>query len=613
MKRTALLLLVLTAATGATAQRATVDEWLTEVTCDQATHATTRHVERTTLHNEQAAGLAGFSVSCSKRERLTAFRGQVTDAAGRVIRKFKESELQRTEYSQYLAVDDYRLYLEYTPPSYPVTITYEWTTDSRDNLVEFPWFVPQGEYDVDVRQATYRLTAPKDMTVRYSLQNIDATVATADGPKDTQVLTLSLSNLPAIRQEHRSRPLRERMPLAYFAPEQFVYYGTKGSLASWNDYGLWENSLLEGRDELPADIKAEVHRLTDALPTPRQKAERLYKLLEQQTRYVAVLLGIGGQQPAPAAQVAKSGFGDCKGLSNYLRALLKEIGIDARYTAISTRNRRLLADFPSVGQMNHVILQVPLAGDTLWLECTNPELPFGYIHEDIAGHDAITIGSEGGRLVTLPAPPDTANTLHTVLQTTLDATGKAAFALRQTARNRQYEHHIPLLKADHRKQQEFVQRLLSTEQTTVSRMDVKSQGAAITLDAELQSPAAARNVGPRLMVALNPVRHGQSVPPTTHERTEPLYIGFGYLDEDEVTLTLPEGYTIENLPKDVTLDEPFGHFEMHLHADGLQLRATYSMLMRAGTYPKEQYAGYVAFLRAVVKAYGQKVVLKRAD
>lgn len=84
-------------------------------------------------------------------------------------------------------------------------------------------------------------------------------------------------------------------------------------------------------------------------------------------------------QPIAAADVNRTGFGDCKGLSNYMRAMLTELGIPSVYTVISTTNRRLLADFASANQNNHVILQVPLPNDTLWLECTNPTLPLGYV------------------------------------------------------------------------------------------------------------------------------------------------------------------------------------------------------------------------------------------
>ena len=379
-------------------QKAVIEESLTDVVCESATHAVAHYKEVTTIQNEQGASLANFVCACSKNDKLSDFKGQVVDASGKVIRKFKESDLKRTEYSPYLAIDDYQMYLEYTPPTYPITIIYEWTMDSRDNLIEFPRFCPLSDYDVALKKAVYRLAFPKDMQIRHSLKNIAQDVSITQVSQDTQLLTLELADLPAFQEEAYARPLHERLPIAYFAPTDFVYYGTKGSLRNWNDYGKWEYSLIEGSDALPETLRQKLHQLTDNLTSKREKVEVLYHELEKTTRYVAVLLGIGGQKPMPAATVSKSGFGDCKGLSNYMRAMLKEIGIASNYIPISTTNYRLLPDFASAGQMNHVILQVPLEKDTLWLECTNPQLPLGYVHEDIAGHDAIEVNEHGGRL-----------------------------------------------------------------------------------------------------------------------------------------------------------------------------------------------------------------------
>ena len=402
---------------GQRSENAVVEESLTDVECISPTYAIIHFKEVTTILNERGADLATFVSSCSKTDKLTAFKGQVTDGSGRVIRKMKESELQRTEYSPYLAIDDYKMFLEYTPPVYPVTITYEWTVESRDDLIEFPRFCPQTDYDVSVNNAVYRLTAPKDVVIRHALMNIDETVKTSD---DGKTLILELNNLPALKKEPYARPLQERIPMAYFVPADFMYYGTRGSLNSWNDYGKWEYSLINGSETLPEDIRKEIHQMSDGLKTNREKVEVLYNYLEKTTRYVAVLLGIGGQKPAPAAKVCKSGFGDCKGLSNYMRAMLKEVGIPSNYITISTTNRRLLKDFASVGQMNHVILQVPLQSDTLWLECTNPQLPMGYVHEDIAGHNAIEVSEAGGRLVQLPVYADSTNLMHSKIHIRLD-------------------------------------------------------------------------------------------------------------------------------------------------------------------------------------------------
>ncbi|MBO4464326.1 MAG: DUF3858 domain-containing protein [Prevotella sp.] len=602
---------ILTAVTlPVTAQNAVVEESVVDVVCDSRTHAIQNFKEVTTILNEHGADLATFVCSCSKNDKLTAFKGQVTDSSGRVIRKIKESELKQTEYSPYLAIDDYKVYYDYTPPVYPVTITYEWAIDSHDNLIEFPSFCPQTDYDVSVKRASYTLTAPKELAVRHALQNIDKTVNVSENSNGSQILSLELSDLPALKYEPYSRPLRERLPMAYFAPTDFTYYGTQGSMKDWTEYGKWEYSLINGSEILPDAVCHELHQLTDDLKTDREKIEALYQRLEKTTRYVAILLGIGGQKPASAADVCKSGFGDCKGLSNYMRAMLKEVGIPSNYITISTSNRRLLKDFASVGQMNHVILQVPLQGDTLWLECTNPQLPMGYVHEDIAGHNAIEVSKAGGRLVQLPVYADSANLMHSKISIQLDSKGAADVSLLQDSHNWQYENNIPLMKMDEKDRHKTLQRMIRVPQAEIGRMDVKEDGATITVDAEVRSQRYATVTGQRLFVPICPIHNGYSTPPTLPNRQEDIYLKAGYLDRDEITLTIPEGYDIEARPNDISIEHPFGRFSFTIRSEGNEIHIQNSLLMKSGTYDKSLYPQFIEFIKTVSSIYSQKVVLK---
>ena len=180
------------------AQKAIVEESVVDVECLSATHVIQHFREVTTILSEQGADLATFVCSCSKNDKLTGFKGVVSDGTGRVIRKLKESELQKTEYSPYLAIDDYKMYLDYTPPVYPITISYEWTIESRDNLIEFPRFCPQADYDISVKKASYRLKVPKDLSVRYALQQIDKEVKVSDLSASTQLFTLEVNDFGSI-------------------------------------------------------------------------------------------------------------------------------------------------------------------------------------------------------------------------------------------------------------------------------------------------------------------------------------------------------------------------------------------------------------------------------
>lgn len=44
---------------------------------------------------------------------------------------------------------------------------------------------------------------------------------------------------------------------------------------------------------------------------------------------------------------------------------------------------------------------------------------FGYVHQDIAGHDALLIEPTGGQMYRLPTYPDSLNTQHIVANITL--------------------------------------------------------------------------------------------------------------------------------------------------------------------------------------------------
>ena len=611
MKKGLFLILLLLYSYVVRAQKAIIEESSVDIVCDAPDHAVHHFREVTTILSEHGASQALFLCSCSKRDKLTSFKGQVTDSSGRIIRKLKESELKKTEYSPYLAIDDYKMYLDYTPPVYPVTITYEWTIESRDNLIEFPCFCPMPDYDVSVKKATYSLKAPKSMAIRHTMQNINTQVSINESDKNAQVFTLEVNNLPMLKQEPYSRPLLERLPMAWFAPTDFVYYGTKGSLRDWGEYGKWEYSLIKDRDQLSDAERKELHQLTDGLKTDREKVEAIYNRLEKTTRYVAVLLGIGGQQPAPAAEVSKSGFGDCKGLSNYMRAMLKEVGITSNYTTISTANRRFLKDFASVGQMNHVILQVPLKSDTLWLECTNPQLPMGYVHEDIAGHDAIEISEAGGRLVRLPLYPDSTNLMRTSVNISLKDNGAVDLKLKQEALNRQYENLIPLLKMDEKDRKKAIQKLFYAPQAEINQIDVKESGAKITIDAEIKSQKYASQTGQRLFVPICPLHRGYTVPKANADRAEDIWRDMGYCDEDDITISILEGYEIEAMPKNVQIEQPFGSFTFSMQVEDGQVHIKNRLLMKSGTFPKSLFPQLTDFIRTINNIYNQKIVLKK--
>ena len=613
VKRLSFIFILLTILLPISAQKAVVEDYSTDIICDKLTHAVMHFKKTTTILHESASDFGFFSCTCSKSNQLISFKGQVTDASGNIIRKMKIKDLKKTEYSPYLAIDDYIMYLEYTPSSFPVTVTYEWELDCKDNLVEFPPFCPQTDYNVDVKRAAYHLAAPQELGVRYAFKNISQPAEVYKNKAGAQVISLEMTDIPRVKKIPYTRPIYDRVPIAYFAPSLFVYYETQGSLSNWKDFGMWQFGMLRGRDILPEDIRNEIHQLTDSLGDDRQKVEAIYNLLGKKTRYVAILFGIGGQRPASAIDVCSSGYGDCKGLTNFMRAMLQEVGITSNYTTISTRNRQLLKDFASVGQMNHVILQVPIKNDTIWLECTNPQLPFGYVHGDIAGHDAIEVSRAGGRLVHIPAYPDSTNLARNQIRLQLDGSGIADIDVSSVFYNLRMESRIPVYKMGRDEQKKAILRMLYAPQAEIDKSEFKMEGPVLSLDAHVRSKNYTTATGKRLFVPICPIRRDTSIPAVDEERLEDFYIETGYCDEDEIIITLPEGSEIEATPSDVIINESFASFHSIIKRKGSQIIITNRLLVKSGTYDKSSYSRFIEFMKKVNTAYGQKVVLKKIN
>lgn len=118
-------------------------------------------------------------------------------------------------------------------------------------------------------------------------------------------------------------------------------------------------------------LRAEAARIAAATQNPVRRAEQALALVQDQVRYVADGTGLGGYMPVSADQVWASRYGDCKGKTALLIALLRELGIEAEAAVVSaTRGDGVDNALPMPGRFDHVLARVRIAGRTYWLDGT---------------------------------------------------------------------------------------------------------------------------------------------------------------------------------------------------------------------------------------------------
>src|SRR5690606_24236734 len=99
------------------------------------------------------------------------------------------------------------------------------------------------------------------------------------------------------------------------------------------------------------------------------QASAALRLVQDQVRYVALLMGEGALTPASADETWSQRLGDCKAKTAILLALLDGLGITAEPAAVSVNNGDGMNEgLPRMSAFNHVLVRVEIDGQVHWLD-----------------------------------------------------------------------------------------------------------------------------------------------------------------------------------------------------------------------------------------------------
>ena len=611
-----LLLMLWSVAISADNVNAVVLESSNCVECSGMDKYTWRYNSKCLILNEKARSKSSFVFETDKTQKIQAFTAVITDENGNVLKKLKKSDLLSTSYNPDMVTDGKTYYFDYVPPRYPITVSYTLEMTFSNGFLSFPTFVPQRNYDTEVRHASYSLVVPADMKVSHMAKNVAEEHVKERTEEGKKIITVELNDLQALKREQWSPDFDERIPLVYFSPSIFEYYGTSGHQSTWQELGKWHWQLLEGRDHLPVELENQLHQFTDTCQTQIGKIEQLYRLLERTTRYVSIQLGLGGLQPESAADVYRHGMGDCKGLSNLMRAMLKAVGIESFYTIISTENKHLFRDYANVSQLNHAILAVPTDGDTLWLECTDASLPLGYLHDDIAGHDAIVITSEGGRFVTLPEQDKNENRLVTEADVYLQQDGSAEVNITLLAKGSYYQHLAALQSLDNSEKKKMLQRMFRLPQASFSELTFTLSKTPynhpqVKFSVKASCKGIASVTGNRIFVPLNPIEQESPLINVEENRTSKVQLSDRGITEDIVRIHIPEGYVVENMPKSDSLQSLSSVYTSRVEKTEDGVKVTDISRKDGGIFDVGCYKEYAEYTNTILRRSRKMMVLRK--
>ena len=153
-------------------------------------------------------------------------------------------------------------------------------------------------------------------------------------------------------------------------------------IVEYSDFGDWPSvsrhfaPLYVKAAALPpaSPLRQEAAKIAAAHGMPLDRAAAALKLVQQDVRYIYVGLNGGNLTPASADETWQRRYGDCKGKTALLLALLRELGIEAEPVLINSSGTDDGFDQRLAGPQlfDHVLVRAHIEGATYWLDGTMP-------------------------------------------------------------------------------------------------------------------------------------------------------------------------------------------------------------------------------------------------
>lgn len=567
-----------------------------------------------TVLNKSGDHFAELQQVYDRFENIYNIKATLYDAAGKKIKDYKSSDIKdQSLISNFSIFDDNRMKsLSFVSLNYPYTVEYSFSKDFK-GLLYFPSWRDIKGYGISVEKSNYILQKNKNYQLRFltstNLKTDSAVVA------DKVKYQWKSENVAALVSEPLNAGIDNISAWVKVSPNEFEYDGSKGNFSNWESFGSWAYNLNEGGNKLPDATKAIVQNLIKDAKTPKDKIRILYNYLQQNTRYVSVQLGIGGFRPILAEKVAQVNYGDCKALSNYMKALLNEAGIQSNLIIIGNGTPSLNRNYSSIGQANHMILCVPLANDTTFLECTNQYTPMGFIGHDNGDRDVLMVTEKGGKIVHTPAYGLKDNYQIRKTQIDLAEDGTAMLSLKSTYSNAQFEDHLAMTLLEPVEQRK---RIIQNSDVPVAELisykynQTDKTLPVITEELNFKTNQVFTRSGDKVFLMINQINRRENVPLKVENRkTYFATVAYDYTDNDEINFTLPKGYGVEFLPKDISISSEFGTYSAKFITKGNTITYVRTQSMVGKTYPPEKYNEYVDFYKKVYQADKQKAILNK--
>ncbi|MET3538052.1 DUF3857 domain-containing protein [Chryseobacterium limigenitum] len=569
----------------------------------------------TTVLSKDGDEKAVVYIPYEKGDQISDVKVIIYDESGKKIKSYSKSDFsdyannsQGVFYS-----DDRFLSLAYTPVQYPYTIEYSYQI-SDENTIFIPDFVPFSSTNTSVEEKQFKIINKSGIDLRTKIYPSKYNYASVIDSSNGTEKVYTYKNTPAIDEINLLPQPEKILPKVSFSLAKFNLEGKQGNLTTWSDFGSWYyNSILQPVSVSTPTIKSEVASL-NLQGSTEEKVKKLYQYMQAKTRYIFVALGIGGWQPMLPDEVDKKGYGDCKGLTNYMKTLLDEAGIPSYYSVINSSASDISfdPDFPKMGG-NHAILMVPTEKGNIWLENTSQQVAFNHLNYNTTDRNVLSIKKDGIELINTPASSAEKNREKQILKVKLNEDNSLTGVGEFVYTGSQYDFTLPFSNLSSKEKNEAIKKrldVLNFEKVEMKNFVNDRDNAVATYNLDFKANNYSKNAGSSVIFRAVPI-FTNSIYKTEENRELPFEIGQSFEDEFEINFSIPNSFKIDEVPNDVNLNSEFGTYKLSFVKNGTELKVSRKIRVNKGIFPKEKYNDYINFRKKTISNDNSKILITK--
>ncbi|MEB0260154.1 MULTISPECIES: transglutaminase-like domain-containing protein [unclassified Mucilaginibacter] len=434
--------------------------------------------------------------------------------------------------------------------------------------------------------------------------------------EDADVITFTIKNLPATKQESNSPGPTYLYPhlmvlckSATVGGKTFTYFNTL------DDQYKWYHSLIKNTIADQGAITAKAKELTGGQTNDIEKIKAIFYYVQDNIRYIAFEDGMAGFKPENADEVLRKKYGDCKGMANLTKALLTAAGYDARLCWLGTKHIAYDYQTPSLAVDNHMICALNYEGKTYFLDATESYLGFDEYAERIQGRQILIEDGEKYQLTKVPVALAGQNANAQISKLSITA-GAITGTVNYVWKGEDKEEILTGINSIKReKTEDAMVRYLSGDNNDYKVTNLALSGTSnpdkdLTATYALTTKNGISLFGKTYYIDLDNTKEFINGAIKTDERRHDYWFSHRQNLTRNAELAIPQGYKVASLPAALKIVNP--NYEFHVQYVPAGDKVTYkkSIIIKNTHLPKTGFAQWNADIEQLVKTYNDALTIK---